>query len=105
MITVEDVPDTPPAAPLNLLATVNSDGSVALTWDDSGDDSITGYQILRRRPTQDEQTLLVYMEDTGSATTAYTDSATPPGVPHVYGVKAINSSGLSGVSNFVRAKP
>ena len=29
----------------------------------------------------------------------------PPGVRHAYRVKAINSSGLSGVSNFVRAEP
>ena len=36
----------PPAKPTGLTATVSHD-SVSLTWDDPGDESITGYQMLR----------------------------------------------------------
>ena len=38
-----------PAKPTGLTATASHD-SVALTWDDPNDDSITGYVILRRKP-------------------------------------------------------
>ena len=40
-------PTEPPARPTGLSATASHD-SVTLTWDDPGDDSITGYVILRR---------------------------------------------------------
>ena len=39
---------------------MNGDGDVVLSWEAPEDDSITGYQILRRRPTEGEDTLLVY---------------------------------------------
>ena len=61
----------PPAAPPNPTASLKDDGSVTLSWDAPDDDSITGYQILRRRPTQGEDTLEVYVEDTGSTDTTY----------------------------------
>ena len=38
----------PPVAPVNLTAVVNEDGSVTLSWDDPGDESVTGYQVRRR---------------------------------------------------------
>ncbi len=34
---------------------------------------MTGYEILRRRPKQGEDTLLIHVADTGSAATSYTD--------------------------------
>ena len=40
-------PSEPPTKPRRLSATASHD-SVTLTWDDPGDDSITGYVILRR---------------------------------------------------------
>ena len=95
-------PTDPPPAPINLTATVTTDGSIALRWDAPDDDSITGYQVLRRRPTQDENTLEVYVEDTGSTSTTYTDSNTPGGDTYVYRVKALNSAGAGDWSNFVR---
>ena len=73
----------PPPAPTNLTATVNDDGSVTLSWEAPDDDSITGYRILRRRPTQGEGTLLVYVEDTDSAATTFTDANVTTGVGHV----------------------
>ena len=47
-------PTEPPAKPRNLSATASHD-SVTLTWDDPGDDSITGYVILRRIPGVDPE--------------------------------------------------
>ena len=37
----------PPATPTGLAAVATND-QVVLTWNDPGDDSITGYRILRR---------------------------------------------------------
>ena len=82
-ITVTDVAETPPA-PQNLTAVVNEDGSVTLSWDAPDDDSVTGYQILRRRPTEGEGTLLVYVENTRSTATTFTDTNVTAGVRHVY---------------------
>ena len=95
----------PPPASRNLTATVNSDGSVTLTWEAPDDDSITGYQILRRRPTEGEDTLLVYVEDTQSTATTYTDTNVAAGAQHAYRVKAINAAGTGPVSNFVNVTP
>ena len=47
-------PTEPPARPTGLSATASHD-SVTLTWDDPGDDSITGYVILRRIPGVDPE--------------------------------------------------
>ena len=98
-------PTEPPPKPTNLTAVVNDDGSVTLNWDAPDDDSITGYQILRRRPSEGENDLLVYVEDTGSTATTYTDTGVTAGIRHVYRVKAINEAGLSQRSNYVRVEP
>ena len=42
-------PSGPPAKPTGLTGTITHE-SVSLSWDDPGDASITGYQILRRQP-------------------------------------------------------
>ena len=101
----EAAPTGPPPAPQNLTAVVNGDGQIVLSWEAPGDDSITGYQILRRRPTEGEDTLLVYVADTQSAATTYTDTNVTQGVQHAYRVKAINAVGLSRQSNFVNVTP
>ena len=101
----EAAPTEPPPAAGNLTATVNPDGSVTLTWEAPGDDSITGYQILRRRPTEGEDTLLVYVADTQSTATTYTDTNVTAGVQHAYRVRAINAAGTGPVSNFVNVTP
>ena len=95
----------PPLAPQNLTATENEDGSITLTWDAPDDDSITGYQILRRRPGMDEDALLVYVQNTGTTATTYTDTNVTPGSRHVYRVKAINAAGAGDHSNFARIDP
>ena len=104
-VTITNVVDTVPPALANLTATVNDDGEVVLSWDAPDDDSITGYQILRRRPTEGEDTLRVYVENTGTTDTTYTDTSVTAGVRHVYRVKAINAIGLSDQSNFARVDP
>ena len=101
----EAEPTGPPPAPQNLTAVVNGDGQIVLSWEAPGDDSITGYQILRRRPTEGEGTLLVYVADTQSAAATFTDTDVTPGVQHVYRVQAIGAAGRSQRSNYVNVTP
>ena len=98
-------PVEPPPAPRNLSATVNADGSITLTWDAPNDASVTGYQILRRRPTEGEDALSIYVENTVSTATTFTDTNVVAGIRYVYRVKAINEAGTGRQSNFVRADP
>lgn len=100
----QESPESPPA-PANLEAAANSNGRVVLSWIAPDDDSVTGFQILRRRPSEDEDSLQVYVTDTGSTATTYTDTNVTAGVQHVYRVKAINSAGVSGWSNYVNVTP
>ena len=101
----QQTPQSPPPAPINLTATVNADGHIVLSWTAPDDDSITGYQILRRRPGEGESALLMYVADTQSTATTFTDTGVAAGVKHVYRVKAINAAGLSGWSNYVNPTP
>ena len=101
----QQTPQSPPPKPTNLTATVNADGHIVLSWTAPNDDSITGYQVLRRRPGEGESTLLVYVADTRSTATTFTDAGVTAGVKHVYRVKAINAAGLSGWSNYVNPTP
>ena len=98
-------PTDPPGKPRNLTGTANADGTVTLSWHAPDDDTVTGYQILRRRPREGEKTLLVYVNDTGSTATEYTDHDVTPDVGHAYRVKAINAVGLSRQSKFVSVTP
>ena len=84
---------------------MNDDGHIVLSWTAPDDDSVTGCQILRRRPTEGEDELLVYVANTNSAVTTWTDTNVTLGVQHVYRVKAINSAGLSHRSNYVNPTP
>ena len=101
----QQTPESPTAKPTNLTATVNADGHIVLSWETPDDDSVTGYQILRRRPSEGESALLVYVADTQSTATTFTDTGVTAGVKHVYRVKAINAAGLSGWSNYVNPTP
>ena len=85
----------PPDKPTGLEATASHD-SVTLTWDDPGDDSITGYVILRRVPGVDpEGQFRVLVADTGTDATTYTDNTVSAETRFTYRVKAINEHGVS----------
>ena len=98
-IAVTDVLEVPPA-PQSLRATSTA-SSVTLEWDAPDDVSVTGYQVLRRRPGAGEATLLIYVEDTGDTETTYVDTGVDPGTAHVYRVSAINAAGAGQRSNYV----
>ena len=85
------VPDKPTG-----LSATESRGQVDLTWDDPGDDSITGYVILRRvRVNNTGGDFSVLVADTGSAATTYTDDRVAAGTTYTYRIKAINEHGTS----------
>ena len=94
-----------PAKPTGLTGTVAQE-SGSLTWDDPGDDSITGCQILRRQHGVHKQgDLQVHVEDADSAATTYTDTDVEAEAHYVYPIKARNASGLSERSSFFSADP
>ena len=69
---------------------------MTLTWDDPGDDSITGYVILRRVRVNDQGgDFSVLVADTGSAATTYTDGTVAASTTYTYRIKAINEHGAS----------
>ena len=97
--TVQAQSDPTPAR--NLRAEVLPGGGIALSWDAPAEDagSITGYEILRRRPDRGENTLLSYVGDTRSNATTYTDlDAREPGEQSVYRVVALRGASRSGRS-------
>ena len=76
-----------PTAAQHLRAELLAGGGGALSWDAPAEDaeSITGYEILRRRSDRGENTLLSYVGDTRSNATTYTDlDAREPGEQYVY---------------------
>ena len=89
-------------APSNLtVALVNN--AVTLTWDAPAEDadSVTGYEILRRRPKEGERTLLTLVDDTGASQTSYVDyTANEAGVKYTYRVIALRGEVKSRWSNY-----
>ena len=77
----------------SIRAAANADGSVTLYWN-APDDEVTGYRILRHRHSLGEHDPLVYLADTGSTATTYTDTGVVAGVPHNYRVQAIRDGVL-----------
>ena len=91
-----DTPAPPvPDQPKGLSATASHD-SITLTWDDPGDDSITGYVILRRNRDTDAQGEFTELaSDTGTDATSYTDGTVAEETRYTYRIKAINEHGAS----------
>ena len=76
---------------------------VTLSWTAPAEeaDSVTGYEILRRRPMAGESALATLVGDTESTATTYTDaSANEAGVRYVYRIKALRGDDVSLWSNF-----
>ena len=94
-ITVASAPL--PAKPTRL-STSPSHDSVLLSWTDPSDSTVTSYQILRG---PDRDNLTVLADNTGSATTSYTDDSVEAETTYVYATKARNAHGLSPQSDTV----
>ena len=97
-------PDPADLAPSGLVVSL-VENRVTLTWDAPASDaaSVTGYEILRRRPNDGEAALTTLVADTGNAETGYTDdTANEPGVSYTYRVKALRDGEQSKVSNYAR---
>ena len=93
--TVQAQEGSAPGQPTGLEATATHD-SVTLTWDDPGDDSITGYVILRRVPGVDpEGQFSELVSNTGTDATTYTDDTVSAETRYTYRIKAINEHGVS----------
>ena len=74
--------------------------NVLLLWTDPGDDSITGYQILRG---PDADSLAVLTEDTGSTDASYSDDTVEAETTYAYAIRARNANGLSPQSDAATA--
>ena len=96
---------TDSTAARNLTAELLPGSGITLRWEAPAEDaaSVSGYEILRRRPWLGEQSLLSFVADTGSADTSYTDlDATEAGQRYVYRVVALRGAERSATSNFAR---
>ncbi len=86
------VPQQPGRA--HSLSAQPSGGSVALSWSAPSDGGqVSGYRIWRRLPNKGEKNLGVLVNNTGSASTSYTDSSAEAGQKHVYRVQALGPGG------------
>ena len=86
---------TPPAKPTGLSASATHQ-SVTLTWDDPGDEAITGYVVLRRIPGVDpEGQFSELVSNTGTDAITYTDGTVEAETRYTYRIKAINEHGTS----------
>ena len=100
-----------PEQPTGLAAKSVSHDSVTLSWDDPGDDTVTGYQVLRRSRDggeygdgQGAREFVAVVDDTGTSATTYTDTSVAAHTRYVYRVKAINSEGMSERSTYLNVE-
>ena len=103
--------EDPPLPPTGLTVSSEDYHSVSISWDDPQDDSITGYQVLRRSRDGDaygdglgSRAFVAIEDDTGTSNSEYTDTSVSPQTRYVYRVKARNSAGLGDQSNYARAE-
>ena len=88
-----------PAAPSRPTIESVAHNSVTIAWNDPGDSTITGYQVLRHNPAiHNIGEFAVIEDDTGSADTSYEDTTVAPETTYVYRLKARNAHGLSEAS-------
>ena len=88
-------------APTNLTVRLTN-GAVTLSWTAPAEDaaSVTGYQVLRRRPEEGESAFQTLVADTVSTSTTYVDAtAGEDGVRYEYQVQVLRGVTASAVSN------
>ena len=84
------------------LTVMLTNGAVTLSWVAPAQDaaSVTGYQVLRRRPDEGESAFQTLATDTMTTSTTYVDAtADEDGVRHEYQVRALRGAMASAVSN------
>ena len=100
-----DPPAGVPARPTGLRVTSEAHDAITIAWDDPGDTSITGYQVLRRlRDVYEVGRFDIIAADTATAGIVFTDTDVTASTRYVYRVKAINADGISAQSTFLRAR-
>src|SRR5207249_2081642 len=95
-------PSTTPSAPQNLQASAGT-GNITLTWhapSTNGGTAITGYKVYRSTSSGTETGYV----SLGNVT-SYINTGLTPGVTYFYKVLAVNSIGLSPLSNEASATP
>ena len=112
-VETSDAPaaQTAPAAPTGLSASSVTHDAVSLAWDDAGDTTISGYQVLRRsrdgdtyRDGRGAWEFVAVVADTASPATSYTDTTVTARTRYVYRVKAINPAGLGARSSYANVE-
>ena len=93
-----------PAKPTGLSATATHD-QATLTWNNPGDDSITGYTILRRNiAEQDPGEFTTVSANTGTTDASHTDVGLAAETRYAYRIVAINDHGNSTRSDYVNVQ-
>ena len=86
----------PPGVPQGLTATAHENATVSLAWDDPGDPTITGYQVLRHIVGVDVPGAFnTLVDDTGSDVPTYLDESVVADASYIYAVRARSPNGLS----------
>jgi subtilisin family serine protease len=93
-------PDTPPAAPPDLVVTATGRNYVSLAWQDNSANE-TGFEL--ERCTGSGCTNFALIATLGANTTTYTDSGLARRTTYRYRVRARNNAGASAYSNMVTA--
>ena len=93
----KDSMDETPAAPTGLTSS-NTYIAITLSWNDPKDETVTGYQVLRRDRANANNQFEVLVDDTETTDTSYTDSHIAPKAEYEYQVKARNQHSLSAAS-------
>ena len=91
------VPPTPPATPTGLTAAAGVDNvSVVLSWDDPGDESITGYEYQHRVVySGSEWGDWTAMAGSGAGAVAHRVTGLDGGFEHRFRLRAVNGAGAS----------
>src|SRR5437016_7616484 len=93
-----------PSPPTNLTATTASPSQINLSWtapSNNGGSAITGYEI--ERSTDGGTNWSSIQSNTGSTSTAYSDTGLVASTSYTYQVSAINVAGTSSPSNTASA--